>query len=137
MEKKNKRVEIWDVVLLVLALILFIGLLTFLKPCGPKEDGSWMTCHWAGQALVGISGAMLVLSVVHLFVKNHVKIGLDIGMMVLSVLAICVPGRLIGLCMMDTMRCRAVMSPGVTVTAILTAAAAIIDIFVLRKRNST
>lgn len=137
MEKKNKRMGVWDVVLLALALILFVGLLTFLHPCGAKEDGSWMTCHWAGQALIGVSGAMLALAVVRLFVRGGVKIGLDIGMMVLSVLAICVPGHLIGLCMMDTMRCRAVMTPGVTVIAILTIAAAVIDIFVQRKRNGT
>lgn len=137
MEKKNDHIRLWDFVLPTLALILFAGLLTFLKPCGPKDDGSWMTCHWAGQALLGVAGAMLVLAVVRLFVNGGVKLGLDIGEAALALYAICVPGRLIGLCMMDTMRCRAVMTPGVTVIVILIIAAAAADIFVQRKKSGT
>jgi len=128
---------VWDIVLLALALVLFIGLLTFLRPCGPKEDGGWMTCHWAGRALTGVSGTMLALALVRLFVCGGVKLGLDIGTAALALLSICIPGHLIGLCMMDTMRCHAVMTPSVTVIAILTIAAAAIDIFVQRKKNGT
>lgn len=137
MEKNHKSAGVWDVVLLALSLILFIGLLSVLKPCGPREDGGWMTCHWAGQALRGVSGALLILALVRLFVRGGVKLGLDIGMAALAALAICIPGHLIGLCMMDAMRCRAVMAPGVTVISILTMAAAIIDIFVQRKKSIT
>ena len=137
MEKNKKQITVWDVVLPALSLILFIGLLTFLKPCGPKEDGSWMTCHWAGRALAGLAGAMLVLSIIRWFAGGGVKLGLDIALAVLAALAICVPGHLIGLCMMDAMRCRAVMTPGVTVVAVLVIAAAVIDIFVQRKKNGT
>ena len=137
MEKNNKSTGVWDIVLLGLALILFNGLLTFLKPCGPKDDGGWMTCHWAGRALTGVSGTMLALAILRLFVRGGVKLGLDIGTAALAVLSICIPGHLIGLCMMDAMRCRAVMMPGITVIAILAAAAAVIDIFVQRKRNGT
>lgn len=135
MEKKNNRVGVWDIVLPALALILFAGLLTFLKPCGPKDDGSWMTCHWAGQALRGVAGAMLALAVVRLFVPGGVKLGLDIGMAALAVLSLCVPGHLIGLCMMDTMRCHAVMTPGVTVLSILVIAAAAADMILQRKKD--
>lgn len=135
MEKKNERVGVWDIVLPALALILFAGLLTFLAPCGPKDDGSWMTCHWAGQALRGMAGAMLALAAARLFMPGGVKLGLDIGMAALAVLALCVPGHLIGLCMMDTMRCRAVMTPGVTVLSILVIAAAVVDMILRRKKD--
>ncbi len=135
MEKKSKPVGVCDIVMLALALVLFIGLLTFLRPCGPKDDGGWMTCHWAGQALRGVAGALLLLAVVRLFVRGGVKTGLDMGMAVLAALAICVPGRLIGLCMMDAMRCRAVMTPGVTVLSILMIAAAAADMLLRRKKD--
>ena len=135
MEKKNKQVCAMDIALLALALILFIGLMTFLKPCGPKEDGSWMSCYWAGQALKGTTGAMVLLALVRLSVRGEVKIGLDIGSAVLAILSVLIPGRLIGLCMMDAMRCHAVMTPGVTVLSILTIAAAATDIILRRNKN--
>ena len=135
MEKKNDRVGVWDIFLLALALILFVGLLTFLRPCGPKEDGSWMTCHWAGQALTGAAGAMLALALVRLFVRGSVKLGLDIGAAALAVLVICIPEHLINLCMMDTMRCHAVMTPGVTVLSVLIIAAATADMFLRRRKG--
>ena len=135
MEKTSKRIGVWDIVLLALALIMFVGLVTFLQPCGPKDDGSWMSCHWAGQALLGVAGAMLALAAVRLFVRSGVKLGLDIGSAVLAGLAMLLPGHLIGLCMMDTMRCHAVMTPGVTVLSILSVAAAAADIFLQGKKD--
>lgn len=134
MDKRKKRIGATDIVLAALALALLIGILTFLKPCGPKDDGSWMTCHWAGRAVTGVSAALFVMALVHIFVDDRVKQGLDIAAAVTAVLAIIIPGRLIDLCMMDTMRCRAVMTPGVIVLSVLTVAAAAVDYLILRKK---
>lgn len=137
MKKKTLDIGVADIVLAVLCAVLLVGMLTFLRPCGPKEDGSWMTCHWAGQALTGAAGALFVLSAVRLFVSAPVKQGLDIAAAVLSVLAICIPGSLIDLCMMADMHCRAVMRPGVTVLAILIILTAAADLFLHRKKDKT
>lgn len=131
---KQHKIVVTDIILLVLGALFLIGLLTFLKPCGPKDDGSWMICHWAGNAAAGVAGALLALAVVRLFVSAKVKLGLDITAIVLSVLSICIPGHLIGLCMMADMRCRAVMAPGVTVLSVLTVIAAAADILMQRKK---
>ena len=48
-----KRFTVCDFLLSVLALALLLGLLFVFGPCAPREDGGWMTCHWAGQALKG------------------------------------------------------------------------------------
>ena len=138
MKNESKRFGWTDITLLVLSLVFFVGTLTFLKACGPKEDGSWMTCHWACQALRGVAGAMLLLAVLRLFSASRVKIGLSLASAVLAVLAICIPGHLIGLCMMKTMRCHSVMVPGVMVLSILTILAAAADILLRhRKGNAT
>ncbi len=79
-----------------------------------------MTCHWAGEALLGIAAVMLVMSLLHLLpLRTGMKEGLVFAMIPVSFLIIVLPGRLIPLCMMETMRCHVVMQPAVTVIAVL------------------
>ena len=65
--KKYHRIQIVLVaVQLVFAFLLMIGEKTFLRPCGTRPDGTFMTCHWAGESVYVLSillffGAMLML----------------------------------------------------------------------------
>lgn len=134
--KRSHVYSACDILLPVLSLAFFLGLLTVFSPCGSKEDGGWMTCHWAGQALKGVSGVMLVIALLHLLPgRSELKRGLDLALVPLSVLALLLPGRLIGLCMMAQMRCRSVMTPAVTVFAVLLAVVSVLDL-VLRRRET-
>ncbi|MBR1456731.1 MAG: DUF4418 family protein [Oscillospiraceae bacterium] len=134
MEKKTSGISVMDVVLLVLSLAFFLGVLFVFDPCGPKEDGGWMTCHWAGRAVSGVAGAVAVTALIHFFAGDgRVKMGLDLAILPMALLAALIPGRLIGLCMMADMRCRSVMAPAVTVFSVLLIAAAVIDLLIRRK----
>lgn len=133
--KRSPAYSVGDFLLPALTLAFFLGLLFVFGPCGAKEDGGWMTCHWAGQALKGLAGAMLVIALGHLLPgRTELKRGLDLAMLPLSVLAFLLPGRLIGLCMMAQMRCRSVMTPAVTVFSVLLAVVSVLDL-VLRRRE--
>ena len=127
MKEKKFSIGVTDVALLILGAVFLVGVLTVFRPCAAMDDGSWMTCHWAGRAATGVAGAMLVLAAIHLIGGAKFRTGLDIALIVLSALAVCIPGRLIGLCMMPDMRCRRIMTPCVIVLSILTAAVAVID----------
>jgi len=130
-----KRFTVCDFILPVLALALLLGLLFVFSPCGPKEDGGWMTCHWAGQTLKGIASLELVLTLLHLIpAPDQRKIGLDFALIGTAVLAVCVPGHLINLCMMADMRCRSVMTPAVTVLSVLLIVLSLLDFLARRKR---
>ena len=131
---KEKRFDATDFVLLAVSVLLFVGILTFFKPCGPTEEGKWMNCHWAGQTVTVLAAALLALGVLRLPVRPAVRIGIDIAVIVISAAAIFVPGRLIPLCMMPQMRCRADMTPCVTVLSVLTIIAAAVDL-VLKTRK--
>ncbi|MBO5574333.1 MAG: DUF4418 family protein, partial [Clostridium sp.] len=52
------RIRATDIALTIISFLFLIGTKTIFGPCGPKEDGSFMTCHWAGQALFGIACVM-------------------------------------------------------------------------------
>lgn len=133
--KRSSAYTACDILLPLLALAFFLGLLFVFGPCGPKEDGGWMTCHWAGQALRGLAGALLVIALLHLLPgRAEMKMGLDLATLPLSVLALLLPGRLIGLCTMASMQCRSVMRPAVTVFAVLLMIVSALDLLMRRKK---
>ena len=134
MNEKKRRCGITDILMVVLNLIFFVGRQTVFAPCEASPDGSWMTCHWAGQALMGIAAALLAIAVMHLVIpRAQVKLGLALAMIPISVLALVLPDHLIDLCMMETMHCHTVMEPAVTVLSLLNIMTAGADIYVYRK----
>ena len=101
------------VVLLILSILIVIGSRTFLAPC-VHEDGSFGSCHWAGQMLFGLGCVTGILSVLLLCVKRF-RAGIYLSMLPVCVLGILTPGTLIDLCHMSVMRCRMVMQPAMII----------------------
>ena len=100
-------------IVLILSLVIVIGSQTILSPC-VHEDGSFGPCHWAGQALLGLGCVLIFLTVFALCVKR-VRLGVYLSMLPVCVLGILMPGTLIDLCHMSTMRCRMVMQPAMII----------------------
>ena len=101
MNSQKKGIGVCPLLQIVLNAIFFVGIQTIFAPCEPHEDGTWMTCHWAGEALLGIAAVMLVMSLLHLLpLRTGMKEGLVFAMIPVSFLIIVLPGRLIPLCMM-------------------------------------
>lgn len=106
---------------LLLSAVTAAGSVSFLGPC-VHEDGSFGSCHWAGQAMLGIGLLLAALSLTALLVKDgRLRAGILFAAAAAAVLGIFVPGTLINLCGMATMRCRAVMRPVMTLLCALTA----------------
>lgn len=130
----KNRIGALDIVLLLLSAVLLIGVLTVFAPCSPKEGEGWMTCHWAGRAVAGAAAALTAIAALRLIVRDA-RLGLDLAMLPVSLLALLLPGKLIGLCMMAGMRCRSVTAPAVTVLSLLIAAAAATDAYLQKKKG--
>ena len=135
--KKTPRMGLGDLLLLILSVVYLVGIRTLFQPCGPKEDGSWMTCHWAGQAVSGLAVVLVILSVVHLITGNTgMKLGLDVGILLCAVFSALIPGKLISLCMMPDMRCHQVMTPGTIVCSVLLLAAVATDCALIARKGN-
>jgi hypothetical protein len=112
MNQKKALTRSMDILLVITNLVFLIGLRTFASACGMKEDGTWMTCHWAMQALSGMAAVLLADSVLNLILQDpKIKTGIMAAMIPAAILCIILPENLIGLCMMDTMHCHTVMRP--------------------------
>lgn len=129
---KNKfKISVTDLILLFLSGLFLILLFTVFTPCGPKDDGSFMRCQWAWRANVSLAFNLLFLSLVHVLIsKTQVKAGLSVGIAGISVTSFLIPKKIIGLCMMDTMRCHTHTKGGVYVFSILILIAAVIDLVI-------
>lgn len=112
-----------DIATLLAAAILFAGIRTLFAACGPKEDGSWMTCHHAQSAVWAVACAILVQALVKVFYRGRgmhgVKAGLSFAIAVQGAVCALLPGTFIPLCMMQSMRCHTLMRPAVTVLCVL------------------
>ena len=100
-------------VMLIAALTITIGSFTFLCPC-VHEDGSTGACWWAGRALLGL-GCMLAVLAVMTIVSARARFGTYLSAIAVCAVGILTPGRLISLCRMSSMRCRAVMQPAMII----------------------
>ena len=110
-----KKISIPACVSLALALVVAVGSVTFLSPC-VHEDGSFGSCHWAGQGMLGVGALMAALSLLILFSgKRLFRAAMYFSLALTAVLGLFIPGGLIALCKMSAMRCRAVMQPAMII----------------------
>ena len=137
MNRGKRRFGITDVLLLVLNLIFFAAIQTVFAPCEARPDGTWMPCHHTGEAIAGVAAVLAAMALLHLIIpRAHIKCGLAIAMIPVSLLALLLPGHLMDLCMMDQMRCHTVTAPAVTSIALLDIMLAAADIYVYRKGDA-
>ena len=71
-----KRFSPGAAAVLALSAVITVGSVSLLGPC-VHEDGSFGSCHWAGQALLGIGLLLAVLSLAALLVKELKEGALD------------------------------------------------------------
>ena len=104
--------KVLNLILTVCCAVLAAGVKILFHACAPKEDGSWMHCHTAENTVFVIALVLTALSICMLLLKQRKAAGvLALLTAVGGAAAACVPGTLVKMCMMDTMRCHAVMKP--------------------------
>lgn len=119
---------------IILGILIAIAPLTFAKVC-QTEGGMHMACYYTGRAALGIGLVIAVLGIVALFVKENVRIGLSISVIVNSLLMIAVPTFLIGVCKSPMMHCASVTRPTLIVLSVLALVFAAISVYLDSKED--
>ena len=128
--------KIIHIAAILLSVFLAAGVKLLFHACGPKEDGSWMHCHTAENAvcICGICMAVLLLGALLLRGRRAAAIPCLLAAAAGVVTAL-LPNTIIHMCMMTDMRCHAVMKPAVIILSILIALlSAVSGILHLRER---
>jgi len=106
----------------VLAAVLTVGVKTVFGPCGVHEDGTYSPCHAASNTVALLGLVLLLAGLLLTFLKNRtMRLVLGIAGSAAALICAFVPGHLMPLCSMATMRCVTVMKPAVFVLGILLA----------------
>ncbi len=111
----------------VASLLLALGVATVFSACGAKDDGTWMRCHAAQDAVMWVAvGMTAVLAAAALARRGAVRAVLYALGAIGSVAAFLVPGTVMPMCMMQTMRCYEVMQPFARIMAVVVFALCIV-----------
>ncbi|MCR5558952.1 MAG: DUF4418 family protein [Schwartzia sp.] len=122
----------------VFSLLLSLGVMTVFSACGMKEDGTWMRCHGA-QNVVELGGFILffLFSFAAILKSRSLKLFLFAAGVIGAAALFFVPGDIMPLCMMKTMRCHTVFQPFVRlVSAVIVVSGAAGFVRVLRSSRN-
>ena len=113
-----------------ISFLLAAGTMTLFRACGAKDDGQWMHCHTAQNAAAAGGLLLCILFISCLFIRSiKLRTALYIIGIAGAAVVFMIPGGIVSMCMMQTMRCYAVMQPFVRVMSALIIVAALISIF--------
>lgn len=133
---KRLKTGIAEIFLLIFGVLILVGSLTFFSACGAKEDGSFMSCHWAQMMITAFGALISAEALAAVLIPDRMfKAGLDTAAALTSALLALVPGTLIPLCMMPDMHCRAVTQPVTLLLACLAFVAAVAGLILNLKRK--
>ena len=117
---KLTKEKVFSLLPAVFSLLLSVGVMTVFSACGMKEDGTWMPCHGA-QNVVELGGFFLffLFSLGALLKNRSLKLFLFAAGVIAAAAVFFVPGNIMPLCMMKTMRCHTVFQPFVRLVSAL------------------
>ncbi len=123
-----RKISVWSFVSFILSLLLTIGSTTVFAACGLKDDGTWMRCHSAQTMITALSAVLTAVILLQTFLPHKaLKVLLNIVSIIGCIVIFLIPGTLMPMCMMHTMRCYTVMQPFVRIIVVLIAALTLIS----------
>ena len=122
------------IVSLVFALSLSAGVMTGFRACSAKEDGSFMHCHDVQMDVFWIGVVLSILAFVSILTKSRILImGINGLSILLALGAFFLPGRIMTMCLMETMRCYTLMKPYVSVMSLLIIACSLAQLVLIMR----
>lgn len=133
---KDKKFPVLSLVSAVLGGVLSVGVATVFSACGPKEDGSWMHCHDTQLALIACGIIIAVVLALATFLKSPgARKALYVIAIILCIVVLLLPGIIMPLCMVDTMRCHVVMAPFARIMAAIIGVLSIVSLVTVVKES--
>lgn len=126
-----KKYSIGAVIILIGVLVLFAPF-GFAQVCFPKADGSFMKCHWMGEAVRMLGGLIVALGAVFLIFKRS-RIGLAFAHTGIGICLILLTTVVIGTCKRPDMHCNVYTKPVILLLAAVLIAVNGIYLFLHRK----
>ena len=132
-----KKTTILTGLLVVISIFLSVGSRYIFPGCqGLKENGDFMRCHWAQNAITLVAATNSVIYLFGLITKNtHIRAGMVMAATITNCAVIALANNIvIKLCMSKDMHCFTSMKPMVNIIASVIIILGVIDyIFALKE----
>ena len=117
---RKSRETLINLIPTVLYLLLAAGSATVFSACGMKEDGAWMRCHSTQDTVVLCAFVLSAVLLFQAFLHQRIlRVILNVIGVTGAVLIFLIPGNLMPMCMMHTMRCYTLFQPFVRIMTVL------------------
>jgi len=117
---RKPRETLINLIPTVLYLLLAAGAATVFSACGMKEDGTWMRCHSAQDTVILCAFILSAVLLLHAFLHQRIlRVILNVIGVTGAVSIFLIPGNLMPMCMMHTMRCYTLFQPFVRIMSVL------------------
>jgi len=114
-----KKQQIYGITIIILGLLIALGPQFLFKVC-TAHDGALPRCHWSARAEMGVGMLAAALGICLLaFSDPKTQLGLAIGIFLTGIIVVGIPHALIGGCAAQTMNCRKIAFPALTVEGII------------------
>ena len=124
-----KKKIIFGALIFVLGLLIAIGPFTIFHVCKPEQSEMYMKCYQAARAELGIGIIISILGLLSaISASAKTRIGLNISVVLNSVVAFLIPSFLIGVCDGKHMHCHAVALPALSILSAVVFTLAVISI---------
>ncbi len=102
----------FDILNLIAALVLSVGIMTVFQACALQDNGSWMKCHDAQLYIFYIGIVITLLSLLYIFINSRLsKLIINTLVIGLAILQAFLPGNILSMCSLFSMRCYTIMKP--------------------------
>jgi len=129
-----KKHYLFAIVIVVLGLLFFFTPSHIAHVCGTKPDGSFMKCHWMGEAVKMLGALIAVMGVLFALLKKYAK-GLALACILVAGCQVCLQFFVIGTCKTPTMPCNVYTKPTIILLSLLLAIVCGAYMFLTRKEE--
>ena len=115
-----RKISFSCVIIIILGLLIAVGPFTFFHVCRPENPEMHMSCYFTARAELGLGIVISILSLLSVItVSSKFRAGLNIAVILNSILVFLIPNFLIGVCSGEHMHCHAVTLPALNILSIV------------------
>ena len=131
----KKASTILTAALIASGIFLCLGVKYIFPACSMKGDGTYMSCHWAQQAIMITAGTAAIVHMIAFFMKDmKIRAGAILASLPITLAAIFfTSNHIIPICMVKNMACWTRMRPTVMGTGVLMIAIEAATVFITLK----
>jgi len=113
-----KRRYLFAIMIIILGLLFFFAPSHIAHVCGTKPDGSFMKCHWMGEAVKMLGALIAIMGIFFALLPSYAK-GLALSNILVAICQVCLQFFVIGTCKTPTMSCNVYTRPTIIFLSLL------------------